>query len=286
MEEPEMKFSATSVMLPHLDLPQTCGLLSDLGYDGIELRVRRLPPERAQEDPSPWGRHLTDLSPDNIVARANEVKSCLAGHGLGVAAFASACDASDLDHVKLLVEGALAVESPCIRLGCRRYDGTVNYHEVYSEAVEHYRGALEITSAASVKVVVEMHGGTIHPSASLAHRIVSHFDPAHIGVVYDPQNMVKDGFETIQLAVEVLGPYLAHAHVGGHRPEPGERDASGTLQWAWSGCPMREGLYDYPEMFRHLRESGYDGYISVEDFRGDCSPEERLEDAITYLRSL
>jgi len=281
-----MKFSATSVMLPHLDLPQTCALLNNLGYDGVELRVRRLPAERAQEEPSSWGRHLTDLSPDNIVARADEVTSCLSEHGLAVVAFASACDASDLDQVKLLVEGALAVGSPCIRLGCRRYDGTMNYHDVYAEAVEHYARALEITSTAGVKVVVEMHGGTIHPSATLAYRIVSNFDPAHIGVVYDPQNMVKDGYETIQLAVEVLGQYLTHAHVGGHRPDPGERDDSGALQWVWSGCSMREGLYDYPEMFRRLRESGYSGFISVEDFRGDCSPEERLEDAITYLRSL
>jgi hypothetical protein len=32
-----------------------------------------------------------------------------------------------------------------------------------------------------------MHGGTIHPSASLAYRIVSNFAPEDIGVIYDPQ---------------------------------------------------------------------------------------------------
>lgn len=54
-----MQISATTVMLPHLDLEQTCKLLSNLGYDGVEFRVRRLSKERADEEPSPWGNWVT-----------------------------------------------------------------------------------------------------------------------------------------------------------------------------------------------------------------------------------
>lgn len=281
-----MKISVTTVMLPHLDLPQTCRLLSELGFDGIELRVRRLAPEKANETLSPWGRHLADVSPDNILERADEVKSAISENGLALAGFASACDAQDLEQVKLLAEGAQAVGCPAIRLSCRGYDGTVNYHELFDEAVTNYEKALEITRQYGLKVLVEMHGGTIHPSASLAHRIVSNFDAADIGVLYDPQNMVKDGFETIPMALELLGDYLAHIHVGGHRPFPNGPDERGIVTWSWSGCPMAEGLYDFPKMIESLRKIEYTGFISVEDFRGDCSPEERLENAIRYLRSL
>ena len=35
-----MKYSVTSVILPDLDLTETCELLKELGYDGLELRVR------------------------------------------------------------------------------------------------------------------------------------------------------------------------------------------------------------------------------------------------------
>lgn len=281
-----MKISATSVMLPHLDLQQTCKLLSELGYDGVELRVRRLSPEKANDKPSPWGRHLTDLSPDNILERAEEVKSVVSDHGLQIAAFASACSASDIEHVKLLAEGAQAVGSPAIRLSCRGYDGTMDYWRLYAEAIKHYEQALYFTRRHGIKVLIEMHGGTIHPSASLAHRIVSKFNAEDIGVIYDPQNMVKDGFETIPLALELLGDYLAHIHVGAHRPFPNEPDKKGIVKWSWRGCPMSEGLYDFSEMVDCLRKIKYDGFISVEDFRGDCSPEERLENAITFLRSL
>ena len=281
-----MKFSVTSVMLPHLDLRQTCKLLSDLGYDGIELRVRRLPPERANDTPSPWGRHLTDLSPDNILARADEMKSVVSEYGLQIPALASSCNASDLDHVKLLAEGAQAVACPAIRLSCRGYNGTINYHEPYAEAVENYGKALEITRPYGIRILTEMHGGTIYPSASLIHRVVSNFDAKDIGVIYDPQNMVRDGFETIQLALELLSDYLAHIHVGAHKPVPGAPNERGIVTWSWQGCPMSEGLYDFPKMIECLRKVGYVGFISVEDFRGDCSPEERLENAIAYLRSL
>ena len=281
-----MKISVTTVMLPHLDLRQTCELLKKLDYDGMELRVRRFPPERANEVPSPWGRHLTDLSPDNILKRSEEVKSTVKEYGLQIAAFASACDASELDHVRLLAEGAKAVGCPAIRLGCRGYNGTVNYNELYAEAVRNYEKALEITRQYGVKVLVETHGGTIHLSASLAHRLVSNFDAKDIGVIYDPQNMVSDGYETTQLALELLGDYLAHIHAGGHKPVPNPPNEKGVVTWSWPGCPMAEGLYDFPKMVDCLRKVEYKGFISVEDFRGDASPEDRLENAIKFLRSL
>lgn len=279
-----MKFSVTTVMLPHLDLMQTCELLSRLGYDGMELRVRRLPAERMNEPPSPWGRHLTDISPDNILERAEEIKSTVSAFGLTIPVFASACDASDLPQVRLLSEGAQAVGCPAIRLNCRRYDGSINYHELYDEAVRNYEKALKITRQYGVRVFVEMHGGTIHTSASLAYRIVSNFDAKDIGVIYDPQNMVKDGYETIQIACELLGDYLAHVHAGAHRPIPNGVDENGTVKWSWEACRLCEGLFNFPEMMGCLRKVNFNGFISVEDFRNDVPAEEKLKDAIDYLK--
>jgi len=281
-----MKISATTVMMPEYDVRQTCELLHRLGFDGVEWRVRRLGPGQETAPPSPWGRHLTDLSPENIVARSGEVRGLCADHGLVIAGFASACSATDPEQIKLLAEGAQACGCPALRLSCPRgYDGSVRYLELYEEAVAAFAGALEITRPMGVKVLLEMHAGTIHPSASLAYRIVSHFAAADIGVIYDPQNMVRDGYETTPLAVDLLGPYLAHLHVGGHRPEPGAVDEKGTQEWLWHAAPMGRGLYDYPALMRVLRDAGFGGFISLEDFDPERSTEEKLVDGITYLRS-
>jgi len=285
-----MKYSATTVFLPQLTMVQQAQLLSRLGYDGIELRVRRVSPEqRAKAEPSAWGYHVNDVTPENFAAQAPEIRRVLADHGLALAGVASAAACTELDHIKLLVEGAVAAGAPFIRVGAAsgfKADGSQDYWQVYGETVAGYARALQISRGSGVKIVLEIHGGTIHCSASLAHRIVSQFDPADVGVIYDPQNMVKDGFETTALAVQLLGPYIAHCHVGGHRPlPPTDRDAKGTVQWKWEGCRMAEGLYHFPTMIAQLRKAGYRYFISIEDFRpGEA--EEKLRDAITYLRSL
>jgi sugar phosphate isomerase/epimerase len=285
-----MKYSATTVFLPQLSLRQQAELLSSLGYDGLELRVRRVSPEqRAKAEPSPWGYHVNDITPETFVASAAEIRRVLADHGLALAGIASAASCLELDHVKLLLEGAVAAGAPFIRVGAAagyRADGSQDYWQVFGETLAGYARVLQITRGSGVKIVLEIHGGTIHCSASLAHRIVGHFDPAEVGVIYDPQNMVKDGFETTALAVPLLGPYLAHCHVGGHRPLPSAgRDAKGTAQWTWEGCPMADGLYHFPTLIAQLRRVGYRHFISIEDFRA-APPEEKLRDAIAYLRSL
>jgi len=285
-----MKYSATTVFLPHLTMKEQADLLARLGYDGIELRVRRVTDEvRAKAEPSNWGWHVNDITPENFAGKAPEVRRVLDDAGIALAGIASNAPCTDLEQIKRLVEGAVLVGAPFIRVGAAagfRPDGSVDYRTVYGETVAGYARVLEITRGTGVKILLEIHGGTIHPSASLAYRIVSQFDPAAVGVIYDPQNMVRDGFETTALAVQLLGPYLAHCHVGGHRPIPGGKDASGTVQWKWEGCAMAEGLYDYRQMIVHLRRAGYPYFISVEDFRAEPSPEERLAEGIRYLRGL
>lgn len=154
-----------------------------------------------------------------------------------------------------------------------------------------YAEAIEITRAHGVKVLVEMHGGTIHPSASLAHRLVSNFDSAHIGVIYDPQNMVRDGFETIPLAIDLLGDYLAHVHIGAHEPLRGELDESGQRQWVWRRTAMSEGLFDIPQMMARLQAAGYSGFMSLEDLggpdaRGAITPAQKAAEGIVYLKNV
>lgn len=281
-----MNYCVTTVSLPDLALTEQVQLLQDLGYDGMELRVRRVTDEQRQKPPSCWGYHVNDISPDNFRAQADEIRTVLADHGLKLAGLATNVSCTDLEHVKLILDGAVACGAPFFRVGAASgYDRSRPYRQVYGETVAGYARVLELTRGTGVKVVLEIHGGTIHPSASLAYRIVSNFDPAAVGVIYDPQNMVRDGFETTALALDVLGPYLAHCHVGAHRPLAAGTDANGTTAWKWEGCPLGEGLYNYPELVANLRKTAYKGFISVEDFR-PCPAREKLTDAIRYLKAV
>lgn len=282
-----MKYSATTVALPELSMTEQAQLLSRLGYDGIELRVRRVSDElRAKAQPSAWGYHVNDITPENFLRKAGGIRGILGDHGLALAGIASNAACTELEHIKLLADGAAAAGAPFIRVGAAAgFRGQENYRAILGETVAGYARVLEILHGSGVKAVLEIHGNTIHPSASLAHRIVSHFDPAEVGVIYDPQNMVRDGFETTALALQLLGPYVAHCHVGAHRPVAGAADESGTVQWKWERCRMAEGLYHYPTLLAELKRAGYGHFLSVEDF-GALPAEEKLADALAYLKSI
>lgn len=284
-----MRFSVTTVILPTLDLEETVKLLSRLGFQGVEWRVRRIPPDKKEAPFSFWGNHKNDLTPERFLREAAQIRKLCDDHGLRIVSLAAQARADQLEEVKLLADGAAAVAGngtppPLLRIGPpRNYDGGTNYHILYREAVEAYGKALEITRPRRVKMVMETHNNTLCVSASLAHRLVSPFSPEDLGVIYDPQNAVVDGYETPQLALELLGPYLAHLHIGGARPVAGKTDEFGSVRWRWERCPLAEGLYDYRRLFELLKKIGYDGFCSLEDFRPG-EPEALLTESVKWLR--
>jgi sugar phosphate isomerase/epimerase len=281
-----MKYCATTVALPQFDMRETAELLSRLGFDGAEWRVRRIPEAEKGKPYSPWGNHRNDLSPDNLKARADELKAIGREYGLAIAGLAPGMQADQLDDIRLLAEGAVACGAPFFRVGAPKgYDRTTNYNDLYDEAVRAYEKALEITRSYGVRIILEIHAGTIMVSTSLVHRIVSQFDPKDIGVIYDTNNMTKEGFETYRIGLELLGPYLAHLHVGNHTPKPKKTLADGTVEWAWEGASLAAGLTHYPQVMADLKAVEFDGFISIEDFR-EMDAEEKLREGIGYLKGL
>ena len=281
-----MKLSVTSVLLPDLDVAETCTLLSDLGYDGIEWRVRHTSAEAAGKPFSIWGAHKTDLSPDNLTSQANEVKRITSDHGLEIATIASNLRADETDEIRKLAAGVAKLGNIPMRIDPPRpYDRTASYIDVYDAAVESYGKALEILKEFGLRALVEIHGGRITVSASLAHRLLSNFPADRIGAIYDINNMTKDGFETFRIGLELLGPYLAHCHAGGWKPVTAGRDANGTLDWQYEGCDLSDSLLDVPQFIDDMIFVGYGGFISIEDFR-PIPHKDMLKRQISYLRML
>ncbi len=281
-----MKYSVTSVSLPEFTLLEQAKLLSRLGYDGIELRVRRNP---ADGKPGFWGVHQNDLTPDNLLARAPEIRQVLGDYGLQLPSLASYMRCTELEDFQLVLEGAVACGATAMRVGAAAAftsQASDRYAVIYGETLAGFARCLEFSRGSGVKLILEAHGGTIHSSASLGYRILSNFSPAEVGFIYDPNNMVRDGFETTAVAVQLLGEYLAHCHVAGHRPLPGEAEANGTATWNWEKCSLADGLYNFPELFRWLKLVNYQGFISLEDYRDQLPTDFRCQEGLEYMKKL
>ena len=285
-----MKYSVTSVCLPKLTMVEQCQFLKKLGFDGIELRCRRVSDDvRAKAEPAVWGYHVNDVTPENLKEKAPELKAIMEDNGIELAGLATRMSCIEMEEFKHALEGAVAIGAPFMRVGAAAgysMDADENYKAIYGDTIAGFARCLELTKGTGVKLILEMHGWTIHPSASLALRIVSNFSPNEIGVIYDPQNMVRDGFETISLAIPMLGEYIAHCHFGAHRPVAGELDENGVRQWSWEACPMNEGLYNFPLAMKRLKKIGYDKFISIEDFRTNVTDEEKFSDGLAFLKKI
>jgi len=281
-----MKISATTVMLPQYDMDETASLLSRLGYDGAEWRIRSITGAARGQPFSPWGNVKNDYTPEMFAEHPERLVDVSRRHRVSIAGIASSAPANDLKEIELLAKGAAASKAPFIRVVApRNFDRKVNYNALFKEATEAFSRALEITRGYGVRILIEMHVGTIFVSSGLAHRFVSRFEPSEIGVIYDLANIIQEGYENPRMALELLGPYVGHVHLGGSAPKPGPRQADGTVKWHWEGTPLAEGVLDVKQAVRDLKDVGYERYISIEDFR-DVPAEEKLKEGLNYLRAV
>lgn len=132
-----------------------------------------------------------------------------------------------------------------------------------------------------VTVLVELHHETIASSASAALRLVDGLDPATIGVIHDLGNLVIEGHEDHRAAFQMLGPYLQNVAW-----RPVSSDPDGTVAWKADWATLRQGQADVGAYLRALREHGYDGWITLEDFSTAVPLPERTRDNLAYVKSL
>jgi sugar phosphate isomerase/epimerase len=152
--------------------------------------------------------------------------------------------------------------------GPRPQPGGPGYRALFAQALDFLVKAESRAASHGVRIVVELHQNTIFPSASLAYRLVAHFDPARIGVIYDVGNLVFEGYENHRISTELLGPYLHHVHLKNAAVSPvdpvdalGEPTRRHLPRWS----PLDDGAVDVAGVLAHLESVGYQGWVSLED---------------------
>ncbi|MFW6188842.1 MAG: sugar phosphate isomerase/epimerase family protein [Planctomycetota bacterium] len=250
-----MELSVYSLSAPDYDIPAAAELLADIGYTGVEWTVDYQ--NALWDGQSNWHIDTTRLAES---ARA-AWKAC-AEHGLSIVALGARCTLTDVDDVRRHMNVAGEVGSPAIRVHGPGYDGSEHIDTLVARA----RGALErienLSRSTGVKALIEIHNGRIVASASGTRRVVDGFDPECVGVIFDPGNMVREGVENWQMGAELLADWIADVHVkncGWFRGEDGE--------WSTRDMALDEGLVDWAAVIGALKSVGYDGFLSIEDFR-------------------
>ena len=175
-----------------------------------------------------------------------------------------------------------------IRIGAPRHDRTKPYHPQFDEARSGFEALAQKASERGVKALYEIHVGTVAVSCSRSIELLKDLDPNHIGAIYDVPNMIRVGLEDSRMGMEILGPYMAHCHIGNATPEPDKAARENDLDqvsWKWGFSDLRDGVADIPQIIQDLKDIGYTGYLSLEEF-GPGDDDEKVGQQGAYLRHL
>jgi len=229
------------------------------GYDGIEWSVHFHPPDSGRQ---PTRLHRNDLcfvepTPEALTyARQLCDRAGLQISGLGLGG-----QFNRVDGIERAFELADIAGAKIIRIQA----GHTLEGQSYASAFDESRRLCEAYAAEAahhdVKVVLHQHWGTATASASSMYRLLSQFDPRHIGCIYDPGNMFVEGFEDYRIGLGLLRDYVAHVHLKNVRYGHGLLVDAWHREWA----PLDDGLVDLRYLFGVLEEIGYRGWIVMSD---------------------
>jgi sugar phosphate isomerase/epimerase len=275
-----VRFSVATISLPDHDLDSAASAIAAAGFAGVEWRVE--PRTGSITDPVPAHPFLVDHAssiPLNAGAAA-EATALTRRAGLELVGLGAYIELDDDETLETVFAMARAAGAPRVRLQAPRPGRTgLSYSALFTRFVSFFERVQAEAERSGVRALLEIHHRTICPSAALAHRVLERFDPRTVGAIYDVGNLVWEGFVPHTLALDQLGPYLGHVHV---KNAAAVRRSGGGWEYIWT--PLEDGLVDVPGFLALLRDSGYDGWVSIEELSLDRSPGEALRHNAAQLR--
>ncbi|MFH1824786.1 MAG: sugar phosphate isomerase/epimerase family protein [Candidatus Firestonebacteria bacterium] len=280
-----MKLSVFTVVMPEFSFEEMAKLISNIGYDGIELRVRDLPEEVKNKPYSYWGNVKYDLGVKNLKDKAKEIRKICDKYKLKICAIASYLGCHEPESVEEICKSLSVLDCKMIRVGTSYYDGQKDYNSLYKEVVNNFETIEKVMKKYKAKALVETHMNTIVPSASLLYRVVSNFNPKYIGIIYDPGNMVYEGYENYKMGLELLGGYLSHVHIKNMKLELKDINSNGTAIWQAESASVNSGCANLEQFISILQSFKYNNWLSIEDF-SNVPTKEKLKKDYNYLKKI
>jgi sugar phosphate isomerase/epimerase len=207
-------------------------------------------------------------------------------HGLTITALAPRVSGEDSEQLKVLCEAANKMNCGMVRCSAHpdyKHDG--DYRVEQKKAIESYGKAVRIAEQYNVKILLEIHQGTPAVSCSQAYMIAKNFNAKHFGVIYDINNLSAEGWETYTMGMTLLMEYLAYVHCGNRAPEFQGLRPDGSVKWGLRWVGLKEGSADLGGMIAALRKVGYQGFVTLEDFRA-MDARQKLKESAEYLSIL
>ena len=232
--------------LEGLTLEAAAQATAEIGFDCVDLLIRS-------------GHTVTPEQPRDIARAVNAFATS------GLRTPLATIDATQPD------DAASRVLTHCrdagiglVRLGFWRYDPAPGWHTLVDAARRDLDGFERLAERLGIRLMIQLHGGSIHSSGAQAAQLLAGRDPARIGAYPDPGNQsIQEGSENWRLTLDILKPFLCCMGVKNGGWFAGPYRPSGQRAWRAEWSALDEGMVPWDEIVPHLMTTGYSGPFSM-----------------------
>lgn len=278
-----MRFACTFGVVSSLGIDQGLERIARAGYDGVEMTGNPLVVTDDREPLAqcrPLTRTEVDLSLPKFEAMADQID----GLGLDLVSMVFGyfwVGRFELAAMEDYFRLAQAARAPALKVAGVLIAGSrANYWDALRDAHKQMETVCGFAEKHRVRALIELHDGYLHESASQGLRFCEPFDPQWLGVIHDPENMIRSGKEHWPHSFDILGEYLAYVHW----KNMGLRYDAEAKKWERCRTGLAEGLADWRAIVAALHRRGFDGYLANENrFVQDMGV---VEDDLAYLKGV
>jgi sugar phosphate isomerase/epimerase len=214
------------------------------------------------------GQAVTPAEP----ARLHDVAKEFARQGLDLGVVTTDLVRAD-DSADRILGVCAAVGAPLVRVGWWRYDPDQGYRSILERARRDLAALTRLARVHGVRLALQVHHGTIHPSAAHALRLADGLDD--LACYADPGNQAMEGGEDWRMSLDQLAGRVA---------------CVGVKNAAWNGTrlawqPLADGgVVEWPQTLRALRERGHAVPLSLHAHYPTADPAAAVARDLRYLR--
>lgn len=141
-----------------------------------------------------------------------------------------------------------------------------------AQLVKTLRACGDYAQSAGIVLSVENHFGTMATTVAKTMRVIRAIDHPAVGILYDQANLAFLPAEEYKEAISTQIGHINYVHVKdlvyrGRSPKPFRSDSvshiSEDIRTVFSRIPG-DGILDWPAILQYLKDSGYDGWLSLE----------------------
>lgn len=263
-----MKIAGHTMGTPEYTVTEAIRLFHDIGIDGVEIVVQD-------------GYH-SGISTACTQEELDAIKQCAEENQIEICCLTPYNSYfNDLDEEKRQAElaGIEKVIDACAYVGAhfiRIYGGNLVAGDTYclperrAKLVESMRYLGDKAAAKDVTLVIENHFNTMCVSAKDSYSIVREIAHPNVKILYDQANLSFTENEGYQEAIAIQQDEVAYMHVKDlvfkegvaftsddvSHPKESDRNVYTRI--------VGEGVIEWPEILRLVKEHGYDGWLSME----------------------